>query len=505
MGFDFDHETRRRLGYELIDRINDYFSSLPSRSVQLPEPERTFGQLTEKMPELGEAAGKVLDDVCRELIDKGFHVPSANYFGLMNPTPTYMAVLAEALVAALNPQLATLARSQLASKIESETVRWIGERIWGLRPDDGRRETDDSSSPTTHDSRLATSFDGTFTTGGNEANFSALALALAARFPESVENGVAAIGARPVFYASSESHHSLDKSAGLLGLGRTALRRIPVDARVQLDPGQLVEQIERDLAAGFRPFAVVATAGTTNSGAIDDIVALSDICRRYDLWLHVDGAYGAAAVFSDAHRDLVRGIERADSVTIDPHKWLAMPFAAGVVLTSRPEMLKEAFGISTPYMPKVETQFNLVDNFKVSAQWSRRMNSLKFYLTLRVHGRQAYEELIDRQLRLAAAFAGWVSGSGEFELGAPQVLPILNLRVKLPGATEEQIAAANAAVVDAVTRDGRQWISKTWVAGRSMIRLMVISYLTGEEQLAQLQRALVSAARAVLPQIATAK
>src|SRR5207253_7337616 len=189
MPFEFDSKTRRELGYKLIDHINQYFDSLSQRSVQLPVAERTFGPLRDRMPELGEDATRVLDDVCRELVDKGFHVPSANYFGLMNPTPTYMAVLAEALVAALNPQLATLARSQLASKIENETVRWIGERVgW---PGD---------------------FGGTFTSGGNEANFSALALALAHHFPSYVEDGIASIGVQPVLYASLESHHSLDKS-----------------------------------------------------------------------------------------------------------------------------------------------------------------------------------------------------------------------------------------------------------------------------------------------------
>src|SRR5262249_43399602 len=160
----------------------------------------------------------------------------------------------------------------------------------------------------------------------------------------------------------------------------------------------------------------------------DDLVALAEICRRHRLWFHVDGAYGAAAIFSDQHRDLVRGIERADSITIDPHKWLAMPFAAGVVLTSHPELLEMTFGTHTPYMPKVANS-TMIDNFKVSTQWSRRMNSLKVYLTLRVHGRKAYEELIDRQLSLAADFAARVSKSAEFELAAPQVLPILNLRV----------------------------------------------------------------------------
>ena len=490
MGFDFDRETRRQLGYKLIDAVNDYFSSLPERSVQLPLERRTFGALTDQMPEHGLDPALVLDELCGELVKKGFHVPSANYFGLMNPTPTYMAVLAEALVAALNPQLATLARSQLASKIEGETVRWIGERVWGSAGVSPTTTKSISSAVGAGDS--PTRFDGTFTSGGNEANFSGLALALAAHFPQAIEEGVAAIGAQPVLYASSESHHSLDKSAGLLGLGRKALRRIPVDERIQLDVEKLEAAIADDKKAGHRPFCVVATAGTTNSGAIDDLVALAEVCARHRLWLHVDGAYGAAAIFSDRHRDLVRGIERADSITIDPHKWLAMPFAAGVILTSRPETLQQAFATATPYMPKSPGAV-LVDNFKVSTQWSRRMNSLKLWLTLRVHGRAAYEELIGRQLGLAAGFADWVRASKSYELAAPQVLPIVNFRVKGKGG-EEAVAAANAQVVEAVTRDGRRWISETRVNGRSVLRMMVISYLTDERSLEGLEKALEQAA-----------
>jgi glutamate/tyrosine decarboxylase-like PLP-dependent enzyme len=467
--FQFDADRRRRLGYKLVDRINEYFSSLDDRAVQLPLEKRSFGELRDQMPEVGENAEEVLDEICRELVEKGFHVPSANYFGLMNPTPTYMAVLAEMLVSALNPQLATLARSQLASKIENETIRWMGERVGWQHP-----------------------FDGTFTSGGNEANFSALALALAGHFPQAIEDGIRSIGAQPVFYASTEAHHSLDKSAGLLGLGRKAMRRIPVNDQVQMDLNRLEGTIIEDKRVGFMPFCVVATAGTTNSGAIDDLVAISEICRRHHLWVHVDGAYGAAAIFSDRHRGLVKGIELAESLTLDPHKWLAMPFASGVILTSRPELLQRAFGVSTPYMPKVAGSA-LVDNFKVSVQWSRRMNSLKLWLTLRVHGRQAYEQLIDRQLQLAQDFASWVKGSEYYELAAPAKLPILNLRVK--GKTEAEVAAANATVVDEVTRDGQRWISLTNVSGRSVIRMMIISYLTTEKNLAALQEALVAAAK----------
>src|SRR5947209_2903794 len=352
MGFEFDSATRRKLGYRLIDQVDGYFSSLPERAVQLPAEQRTYGPLNNPLPEIGEDAGKVLDDICGEMVDKGFHVPSATYFGLMNPTPTYIGFLSEALVAALNPQLATLARSQLASKIELETVRWIGERVgW------------------------PGAFSGTFTSGGNEANFSGLALALATHFPQSVEDGVGVIGGQPTVYASTEAHHSLDKSTGLLGIGRTALRRVAVDAQLRLDPAQLEKELSQDRKKGKKPFCVVATAGTTSSGTIDDIVTLSTLCKRHQLWLHVDGAYGGAAIFSNKHRHVLQGIEWADSITIDPHKWLAMPYAAGVILTSHPQALEQAFSVAAPYMPKASGA-KLPDNSRISTQWTRRMNSL---------------------------------------------------------------------------------------------------------------------------------
>jgi glutamate/tyrosine decarboxylase-like PLP-dependent enzyme len=474
MSFEFDSETRRRLGYQLIDQIDAFFSSLPDRPVQLPMDQRTYEPLDAPLPEHGDDPEKVLAAVCRSMVDQGFHVPSANYFGLMNPTPTYMGVLSEALVAALNPQLATLARSQLASKIELETVRWIGERIGWPGP-----------------------FNGTFTSGGNEANFSGLAMALAAKFPDAIENGVGSIGGRPVAYASAEAHHSLDKSAGLLGIGRKGLRRVAINPSLQLDPTALKTAIAEDLSANAKPFCVVATAGTTNAGTVDDLPALSAICKQHGLWLHVDGAYGASAIFSNAHRDLVRGIELADSITIDPHKWLAMPFAAGVILTRHPEMMERAFSVAAPYMPKA-TGAKLPDNARISTQWTRRMNSLKLWLTLRVHGRQAYEELIDRQLKLSRSFADWIQQSEHFELVVPPTLPIVLFRLKSRALDHQQRTAAHAEIVEAVTQDGQRWISDTMINSHAVLRMMVISYLTQTRHLDALQEQLRKAADAGL-------
>lgn len=458
MGFDLDPLQRQQLGYALIDRINEYFSNLKDRPVQQPAVERSFQPIADILPETGDDAASVLDDICTQMIDQGFHVPSANYFGLMNPTPTYIAVLAETLVAALNPQLASLSRSQLASKIEHETVRWIAQRV-GWRGD---------------------GYGGTFTSGGNEANLSALALALTNRYPHAAEDGLLGLKKQPAVYASSESHHSLDKSLGMLGLGRKALRRIPVNDRAEIDLSALKKALATDRQAGLEPLAIVGTAGTTNSGAVDPLESLADIARQNDLWFHVDGAYGAGVIFSDKHRSLVQGIEHADSITIDPHKWLAMPYSAGVMLTRYPNLLEPTFSLETSYLPRTAGN-PLPDNFRISAQWSRRMNSLKLWLTLRIHGRQAYEELIDSQLRLAEYMEWRAVESGAFELAVPRKLTILNLRaaaarqLKL---SEEETTRLHHNVARLVTEDGRHWISSTHVNGRSVLRMMVISYLS---------------------------
>jgi len=311
-----------------------------------------------------------------------------------------------------------------------------------------------------------------------------------------IEDGISSLGVRPVLYASTEAHHSVDKSAGLLGIGRKALRRVPLTRNLQLDPQILEQTITADLAGGLKPFCVVATAGTTNSGAVDDLVALAETCRRHDLWLHVDGAYGGSVIFSDRHRGLVGGIEQADSITIDPHKWLAMPLAAGVILTRHPEMLERAFAVAAPYMPQAAESRN-VDNSRISTQWTRRMNSLKLWLTLRVHGRRAYEEHIDRQLRLAGSFVSWLANSEHFEQAAPQVLPIVVFRFKARRLGPEALAAAHSAIVEEVTGTGQRWISETKINGESVLRMMVISYLTEQRHLQALQEALTAAAQAL--------
>jgi len=474
MGFELDTPIRLALGKELSEFLNAYYESLPQRNVQPSAIERKYTPLSNGLPEDGMHPITVFREVCRAMAQEGFHVPSANYFGLMNPTPAFMAVMGEALVAGMNPQLATQARQQLASKIENETVLWLVERT-GWKDEDG-----------------APIGSGTFTSGGNEANFSGLAMALAHSFPEVVDDGVAAIGAQPTIYVSEEAHHSIDKSAGLLGLGRNSVTHIMVDPNMHVDPRRMEIAIRDDLRAAKKPFCIVGTIGTTNSGAIDDIATLAVIARKYNMWLHVDGAYGAAAILSNRHEHITRGLELADSLTVDPHKWMAMPFSAGVILTRHAEMLEKTFGVSTPYMPKDDTPVP-IDNFKISAQWSRRCNALKLWLTLRTHGRKAYEEHFTRQLELAHWFAEKVRHSTTYELACEPDLTILNLRVKNQDMDEGQYSVLHESIVEEVTRSGERWISETKICGMSVIRVMVISYLTTHKHLEDLWYALQKA------------
>jgi glutamate/tyrosine decarboxylase-like PLP-dependent enzyme len=236
---------------------------------------------------------------------------------------------------------------------------------------------------------------------------------------------------------------------------------------------------------------VVATAGTTTSGVVDELPLIADVCKKHKLWLHVDGAYGASVVFSDQYRDRVRGIEQADSVTIDPHKWLAVPFAAGVILTRHAEILERAFAVYAPYMPKAKGAM-LPDNSKISTQWTRRMNSLKLWLSLRVHGRKGYEDLIARQFELAEEFSNWIRASSVYELVVNPTLPIVNFRLR--GKASGELSEAHARIVDRVTQDGKRWISDSIVGGQSVLRMMVISYLTERSHIRDLQGALLSAA-----------
>jgi aromatic-L-amino-acid decarboxylase len=315
-------------------------------------------------------------------------VTHPRYFGLFNPSVTLASVVADTLVAMYNPQLATWRTSPAANEIERHTLAWLAAKFG-----------------------LPVETSASFTTGGAEANLSAVIVALTHAFPGYGEDGLRSLQASPAIYLTSEAHHSFAKIAHMTGIGRRALRLVATDADLRMDLGDLARRVAEDRGDGLAPVMVIGTAGTTAAGAIDPLEGLAQFCRSEELWFHVDAAWGGAAVISPRLRGHLAGIEAADSITCDAHKWFSVPMGAGMFFCRHPEAVAEAFRAQTSYMPE-PTDGPVVDPYTASVQWSRRFIGLKLFLALAQHGESGYVEMIEHQARIGDLLRGAIQRAG---------------------------------------------------------------------------------------------
>jgi aromatic-L-amino-acid/L-tryptophan decarboxylase len=418
------------------------------------------------------APDEALADVTARLRQWGVHPTHPGYFGLFNPAPTWPSVAADLIAAAINPQLAAHSHAPAAAEIDRHVLRFMASRLG-----------------------LPAGTLGTFTSGGAEANHTAMVVALTARFASFGDEGLAAIGARPVCYASAESHLAWVKIAHACGLGRDAVRLVAVDAEQRMDLAALRATYEADVAAGRAPFLVIGTAGTTGAGALDPLVELADTARRWDLHFHVDAAWAGAAALSDALRPLLAGIELADTVTVDAHKWLSVPMAAGMVLCADPEPLREAFRITTSYMPAAADVGD--DPYVIGMQWSRRAIGLKVFLSLATFGRHGYAAQLERDTALGRRIADAAVADGWVRVNASPLPVICLADPEADGAGSEASWAWHAAVAAHVVHRGNAWISPVRLAGRAAVRICVTNHRTTADDADALVRALAAARRAV--------
>jgi len=470
--FSFSRAESRRLWKLLGDLAAEYWEHAAEDST--PVLEWRDKRRPQPLPARGRNATAALRDAYRYLSRNALHLASPRYYGLMNPKPAAAAVVGDALASILNPQLAVEAHSPGATALEREALGWFLDAL-GWRRGLGQ-----------------------FTSGGSEANLVAMKLALNARLPEVSRRGVRGVRGQPVFYVSEECHHSVEKFADLLGLGREAVRWVPTDEEFAMRPEALREAIRRDRRAGRLPFCVVATFGSTSSGAIDPIAALARICRRERLWLHVDGAYGGSIILAPKLRRLWGAIRLADSLTFDPHKWLAMPFALGAVLARSGAEAARPFRVQAAYVPRGAPP---VESYQLGVQWSRRFLGLKLWLALQVYGRRAYEDHFVEQIRLGQRFRELLSARPRFATVSESPLPITcftyldearrkRRRVPLDSLTkfEQQM---NLTLAEEMVRRGWAWISSTRLRPGSdrsarVMRMMVINYETSERHLRRL-------------------
>jgi len=372
------------------------------------------------------------------------------YFGLFNPPALPVTVIADALVAMLNPQVGTRTHAPAANEIEQHVLRHLAERI-GFSADECAAH---------------------FTSGGQEANATAMATALAHHFPSVPDSGVRTLDGQPRLYVSEHAHHSLGKAAKFTGLGAQAVREVPALATGAMDVAALEARITADRGAGDLPFLVVATAGTTGIGSIDPLGALAELAAREHLWLHVDAAWGGGALMSDKLRVYLDGIERADSVTWDAHKWLDVPMGAGMLFYQRAASTGAVFRVSTGYVPEFEGDGS--EPYLETFQWSRRFIGLKLFMALASLSTDGYARLVEHQCAVAEELRARLREEG-WQIVNDTPLPLVCFTHEGIGGDPEAIQL----LVEALQARGQVWVSRVLMPdGQAAVRASITSYAT---------------------------
>ncbi len=436
------------------------------RSFDQPRPgqpsidERLGDLLHSALPADGSSAIRALEDAA-QILDTSLAQPRPRFFAFVGSSGLEIGVLGDLLASCFDVNLALWAGA--ASEVEEQAVRWVSEFI-GFPAEAGA-----------------------FTSGGTISNVTALAAARERALPGTRRTGMrdTPCGA---LYCSQEAHYSVVRSAELLGIGAEQVRTLPLDERRRVIPEAVAEAIDHDRASGIAPIAVVATAGTTLTGAVDPIDALADVCEARETWLHVDGAYGVAAASTPTAASLFAGLGRADSVTLDAHKWLFLPKACGVVLVRRREDLHGALAHEEDYVPHDRPDHHMVD---ITLEYSRPFRALKLWLAFRAYGADAIRDAIERNLRQARLLYAEVAGCDDLELlcAEPQ-LSIVPFRHVSPGVGD--LDEHNLRLVAALQETGDVWVAPARVDGTVCLRPCIVNYRTTDDDV----RALVELARA---------
>jgi aromatic-L-amino-acid/L-tryptophan decarboxylase len=471
---DLPPDEFRRLGYQAVDMMAGYFASLRDRPVfPAVTSQEAAAAFDEPLPLVGQPAGRILDDWPARVLPHATHLGSPRYFGFVNGSGTMIGVLAEALAAAVNMNAGGWKAGPAATEIERRTIAWIGELIG--YPAGG----------------------GLFTSGGTMANFTALLAALRSVAPyDTTTAGLqsqARTGRFLIYMADHEGHISIERVADLLNLGRDAIRRVPSRPDLTLDPTVLEAMVRVDRAAGDYPFCVVAQVGSINTGAIDPLEDIAEICRRHGLWFHADGACGAVGAMLPEKQAQYRGLELADSVTLDPHKWLFINYECGCLLVRDPERLRRAFSLSAPYLRgTLPGAYTGLDFYDYGPEMSRGFRALKVWMTLRHFGLEGYRTLLRQGIRCAEHLDRLVRASDAFEALHEPNLYIYSFRYAPQG--EPQAAATSSAVdkarldarldrlnqriADEIQARGIAFIMTSRLRGRTVLRMSICSHRT---------------------------
>ncbi|HZG52739.1 MAG TPA: pyridoxal-dependent decarboxylase [Pyrinomonadaceae bacterium] len=468
---DMSAEEFRRHGHALIDWISDYFADIEARPVLAQvRPRELIEKLPAEPPAAGETMDAILADVDRLILPALTHWSHPSFFAYFATSTSAPGIFGELLSAAFDVKALLWRTSPAAAELEEVSLSWLRQMLG-----------------------LPAEFAGVIYDTASVSSLHAIAAARENLNLDIREQGLSGRPDLPLLrvYASEQSHSSIDKAVIALGLGQRSLRKIPADAEFRMDARALARAVEEDKRAGLRPFCVVATVGTTSTTSIDPVNAVASICEEHKLWLHVDAAYaGSAGVVPELRPLVMDACERADSLTLNPHKWLFTPFDLSVLYCRRIEVLHRAFSLVPEYLRTPDAETGGVRNgADYGVQLGRRFRSLKFWMILRYFGHEGLATRIREHCRLARLFASWVTDSPDWELLAPVPLSVVCFRARPSKEVETDDDATRAARLDALNErlmhaansSGSIFISHTRLDNKFTLRLAVGNIRTTEE------------------------
>ena len=446
-----DPETMRELGYRTIDLLVDVLADPSAPALRRATREEMEARLAGPPPEQGEEFGAILDKLARDVFPFASRGDHPGYFAFIPSCGTWPGALGDLMASALNVFTGSWMESAGPSQLELTVLDWFKEWI-------GYPQT----------------AAGTLVSGGSAANMTAMACAREAL--------LGAMSDRVVVYCSDQAHSSVARSARVLGFRPDQVRVLPVDVDYRLRADRVQAAMDADLAVGRQPMLVSASAGATNTGAVDALGDLAGVCRDRGVWFHVDGAYGGFAALTDRGRRWLEGIQEADSVTLDPHKWLYQPFECGCLLVREGRLLREAFEITPDYLHDAEIVQREVNFSDLGIQLSRMSRAFKVWVSLRYFGVDAFRSAIDRSLDLARHAEQRIESSGRLELLLPANLSVVCFRRRPEGVfDEDELEDVNTRIVAELARSGIGLISSTRLQGRYALRMCVLNHTTRKE------------------------
>ncbi len=458
----------RKIGHQLIDDISDFISSIDQKPVTFNEsPSQLQGILgNTSLPENGIPATELITRVTDLILNHSLLNGHPKFLGYITSSASPIGALADLLAASINPNVGAHILSPMATEIEKQTIQWLAEFI-GVSPNYG----------------------GILVSGGNIANFTAFLAARTAKAPKIIkEDGLSNIPKKLTVYCSKTTHTWIDKAVILFGLGTKSVRWIQTDSTNKMNNKVLDETIKKDMANGYQPIMVIGTAGDVSTGVVDNLKGISTICKKYDLWLHIDGAYGVPAAVIPKYKNLFDGLSEADSIALDPHKWLYSPLEAGCTLVKNPQHLIDTYSSHPEYYNFSKSKNEFAQNFyEYGLQNSRGFRALKVWLSLQQVGRNGYEKLISEDIELSEMIFDLAKKHPELE-AVSQNLSITTFRY-IPFNYKEgndYLNKLNEELLNELQTGGELFLSNAIVNEKYCLRACVVNFRTSKKDIEEI-------------------